>query len=210
MAPGDEGGNALMASSLWWGTAPGEGHEPPKLDASVAHVARVYNYWLGGKDHFAADREAGDEAIRAYPDMYSSVRANRAFLRRAVRYLAAEAPPTASGGKLALPLFYRADDVVIAAVRLMRHPPYVDRRKTARCANVNGRRVRGADILPPLSEVAEDRDSADVDVNPFWHVDINVPEGQQDGHGRPRPVDGGFAQIEVQVSQGGSCESPAA
>jgi hypothetical protein len=80
-----------MASSLWRGPAPGEGHEPPKLDATVAHVARVYNYWLGGKDHFAADREAGDEAIRAYPDMYSSVRANRAFLRRAVRYLAAEA-----------------------------------------------------------------------------------------------------------------------
>jgi hypothetical protein len=56
----------------------------------VAHVARVYNYWLGGKDNFAADREAGDAAIEAYPDMYSSVRANRAFLKRTVRYLASE------------------------------------------------------------------------------------------------------------------------
>jgi hypothetical protein len=80
-----------MASSLWRSTEPDDGGEPPKIDTSVAHIARIYDYWLGGKDHFAADREAGDEAIRAYPDMHSSVRANRAFLRRAVRYLAAEA-----------------------------------------------------------------------------------------------------------------------
>ncbi len=46
---------------------------------------------LGGKDNFAADRVAGDEALQAYPDLVSSVRANRAFLARGVRYLAAEA-----------------------------------------------------------------------------------------------------------------------
>jgi S-adenosyl methyltransferase len=80
-----------MASSLWRSNVPDDGREPPDIDTSVAHVARVYDYWLGGKDHFAADREAGDEAIRAYPDMRSSVRANRAFLRRTVRYLTAEA-----------------------------------------------------------------------------------------------------------------------
>ena len=57
----------------------------------MAHIARVYNYLLGGEDYFPADREAGDEALRVYPDMYSSVRANRAFLRRTVRFLAAEA-----------------------------------------------------------------------------------------------------------------------
>jgi S-adenosyl methyltransferase len=62
--------------------------EPPNIDATVAHIARVYDYWLGGKDNFAADREAGDEALRAYPDLVSSVRANRAFLARTVRYLA--------------------------------------------------------------------------------------------------------------------------
>jgi S-adenosyl methyltransferase len=67
------------------------GSEPPNIDATVAHVARVYNYWLGGKDNFAADREAGDEAIRAYPDLVSSARANRAFLTRTVRYLAEKA-----------------------------------------------------------------------------------------------------------------------
>jgi S-adenosyl methyltransferase len=61
------------------------------FDTSVAHIARVYNYWLGGKDNFAADRAAGDVSMRAFPGIVSSVRANRAFLARAVRYLAAEA-----------------------------------------------------------------------------------------------------------------------
>jgi hypothetical protein len=65
--------------------------ERPKLDTSVAHIARVYDYWLGGKDNFAADRAAGDAALQAYPGLASSVRANRAFLARAVRYLAGEA-----------------------------------------------------------------------------------------------------------------------
>ena len=61
------------------------------VDTSVAHIARVYDYWLGGKDNFAPDREAGDEAIVAYPQLVSSVRANRAFLARTVRFLVGEA-----------------------------------------------------------------------------------------------------------------------
>ena len=60
------------------------------IDTSVAHIARVYDYWLGGKDNFSADREAGDEAVQAYPQLVSSVRANRAFLARTVRFLAGE------------------------------------------------------------------------------------------------------------------------
>ncbi|MBO0821645.1 MAG: SAM-dependent methyltransferase, partial [Nocardiopsaceae bacterium] len=79
-----------MSDGLWLGNTPGSDIEPPELNTDVAHIARVYDYWLGGKDHFAADREAGDQTLRIYPDMLSSVRANRAFLRRAVRYLAAE------------------------------------------------------------------------------------------------------------------------
>jgi hypothetical protein len=67
------------------------GETAPTFDTTVAHVARVYDYWLGGKDNFAADRAAGDQAIAAYPDIVFSVRANRAFLARAVRYLAGEA-----------------------------------------------------------------------------------------------------------------------
>jgi hypothetical protein len=65
--------------------------ERPAFDTSVAHIARVYDYWLGGKDNFAADRAAAEQAIAAYPDIVFSVRANRAFLARVVRYLAGEA-----------------------------------------------------------------------------------------------------------------------
>ena len=72
------------------GTAAGP-LERPTFDTSVAHIARVYNYWLGGKDNYAADRAAGDRAIQSYPEMVSSVQTNRAFLARAVRYLAGEA-----------------------------------------------------------------------------------------------------------------------
>ncbi|HXW45251.1 MAG TPA: SAM-dependent methyltransferase [Streptosporangiaceae bacterium] len=63
----------------------------PDFDTSVAHIARVYNYWLGGKDNFAADRAAAEQAMAAYPDIALSARANRAFLRRAVYFLAGEA-----------------------------------------------------------------------------------------------------------------------
>jgi hypothetical protein len=60
------------------------------FDSSVPHIARVYDYWLGGKDNFAADRELGERTLEAYPNLVFSVRANRAFLARAVRFLAAE------------------------------------------------------------------------------------------------------------------------
>jgi trans-aconitate methyltransferase len=60
------------------------------IDPSVAHIARIQDYWLGGKDHFEADRIAGDEAVAHLPDMVASVRNTRAFLGRTVRYLARE------------------------------------------------------------------------------------------------------------------------
>jgi len=77
-----------------WLTAPppaGEPAEPAEIDTSVAHPARVYDYWLGGKDNFAADREAGDRVLAATPGLRERVQANRAFLVRTVRYLTAEA-----------------------------------------------------------------------------------------------------------------------
>jgi SAM-dependent methyltransferase len=63
----------------------------PEINTSVAHPARVYDYWLGGKDNFPADREAAEEVAEALPTIKRSARANRAFMVRAVRYLAAEA-----------------------------------------------------------------------------------------------------------------------
>jgi hypothetical protein len=61
------------------------------FDASTAHPARVYDYWLGGKDNFPADRHAAEQATEALPQIAAYARANRAFLARAVQYLAAEA-----------------------------------------------------------------------------------------------------------------------
>jgi S-adenosyl methyltransferase len=60
------------------------------FDPSVPHPARVYAYWLGGKDHYAADRRAAEEVIRRRPQVVAGARANRAFLSRVVRFLAAE------------------------------------------------------------------------------------------------------------------------
>jgi hypothetical protein len=66
-------------------------HDPPPFDVSTAHPARVYDYLLGGKDNFAADRAAAQAIIEVSPVVFACVLANRAFLRRAVRYLAREA-----------------------------------------------------------------------------------------------------------------------
>jgi SAM-dependent methyltransferase len=72
-------------------TPPGADVPADKIDTSVPHPARRYDYWLGGKDNFAADRESGDRIAQAYPDTVTSVRENRQFMQRVVRYLAAEA-----------------------------------------------------------------------------------------------------------------------
>jgi hypothetical protein len=65
-------------------------HETPVIDTSVPQSARVYDYLLGGKDNFAADREAGDRVIDAVPIVVTWCRLNRAFLARAVRFLVAD------------------------------------------------------------------------------------------------------------------------
>jgi hypothetical protein len=72
---------------------PGAGDERPQadIDTGVAHIARVYNYWLGGKDNFAADRTAAEVVVSSYPTVLASVREQRKFLGRAVQYLAGEA-----------------------------------------------------------------------------------------------------------------------
>ena len=61
-----------------------------RFDPSVPHPASVYAYWLGGKDHYLADRHAAEEVIRRRPQVVAGARANRAFLSRVVRFLAAE------------------------------------------------------------------------------------------------------------------------
>ena len=80
-----------MANDGFTPTAPTRSGGAAKVDTSVAHPARVYDYWLGGKDNFAVDREAAKQVIAANPNVLPGVKANRAFLGRAVRYLAGEA-----------------------------------------------------------------------------------------------------------------------
>ena len=77
---------------------PAEPHEAassdpliPEIDVSRAHSARMYDYYLGGKDHFAADRTTAEKAMRSWRSVRTAVRENRAFLGRAVRYLTEEA-----------------------------------------------------------------------------------------------------------------------
>lgn len=65
--------------------------QPPGLDTSVPHSARVWNYWLGGRDYFAADRAAGEQLSREFPHLAQTARTERAFLVRAVRFLAGPA-----------------------------------------------------------------------------------------------------------------------
>jgi SAM-dependent methyltransferase len=67
------------------------GDVPPQIDTFKPHSARVYDYFLGGKDNFAADREVARQALEVAPSFRTAVRENRAFLGRAVRYLAEEA-----------------------------------------------------------------------------------------------------------------------
>jgi DNA-binding HxlR family transcriptional regulator len=62
-----------------------------KIDTSAPHSARVWNYWLGGKDNFAVDRQMGDQVKQLFPDIVDIARASRQFLARAVRYLAGDA-----------------------------------------------------------------------------------------------------------------------
>jgi hypothetical protein len=72
-----------------WSAEPGRA--PRRIDTQTAHPARRYNYWLGGKDHFAADRASGDAMAAAFPAVRLAALENRAFMRRAVRYLTREA-----------------------------------------------------------------------------------------------------------------------
>jgi hypothetical protein len=80
-----------MPDSFFRSTSQVNRGQLPKVDPSQAHIARVYDYWLGGRDNFAADRAVGDKVLQVHPETALSVRANRRFLARSVRYLAQSA-----------------------------------------------------------------------------------------------------------------------
>ncbi|WP_231157662.1 SAM-dependent methyltransferase [Streptomyces sp. CNZ748] len=69
-------------------TAPGSAQQ--KIDTSVPHSARIWNYWLGGKDNYPVDEDAGDAYTGLFPGIVTIARSSRAFLRRNITYLAGE------------------------------------------------------------------------------------------------------------------------
>jgi hypothetical protein len=70
--------------------AESEQEEAVKLDTTVPQTARIWNYWLGGKDNFAVDRQVGDQIREAFPQIVENARASRAFLVRSVTYVSTE------------------------------------------------------------------------------------------------------------------------
>jgi hypothetical protein len=81
-----------MENDVSWMAQDWSGEQQPATDLrpEVPHPARIYNYFLGGKDNFPADRAAGEQMIAVAPQTPGAARANRAFLQRAVRFVAAE------------------------------------------------------------------------------------------------------------------------
>lgn len=76
----------------WWYAGELQEAPPgPRFDPSVPDVARIYAYWLGGKDNFPADRVAAEEVIQVRPQVVAAARANRQFLARVVRFMAGKA-----------------------------------------------------------------------------------------------------------------------
>jgi len=67
------------------------GFAPSEIDTSRPHPARMYDYYLGGKDNYVVDREAAAAVLQAVPEVRDMARENRAFMQRAVRYLVGEA-----------------------------------------------------------------------------------------------------------------------
>jgi O-methyltransferase involved in polyketide biosynthesis len=70
------------------GEHPGQQAVTVPFDTSAPNIARVYNYWLGGKDHHAADRQAADSVLTDFPEVALVARANREFVTRAIRHVA--------------------------------------------------------------------------------------------------------------------------
>ncbi len=85
------GDTAMTGNSETADRVPGDTGAPPEIDISRPHPARIYDYFLGGKDNFAADRATAAKVLESWGTVRTAARENRAFLGRAVRYLTAEA-----------------------------------------------------------------------------------------------------------------------
>ncbi|MCK9896458.1 SAM-dependent methyltransferase [Frankia sp. AgB32] len=83
-------GESLSESPAWWRSR-AQAHPPVDLKTDQPHSARMYDYYLGGKDNFPADRAAAEQALASFPNARTASHANRAFMARTTRHLAGEA-----------------------------------------------------------------------------------------------------------------------
>lgn len=94
------------------------------------------------------------------------------------------------------------DYLAIAGVsHVLRYPPDINCPGKAENTNMNGRGVRPVSVAAPVSPVAEKADPADVDVYPFWQINVNVPERRKNGHCGLPVVDRDVTQVEVEIPE---------
>jgi SAM-dependent methyltransferase len=102
-----------------------DGARPKGVNVNTPNVARMYDYFLGGKDNFAADRAAADEILRIFPDTPVAAKANREFMRRAVRHLADAGIDQFLDIGSGLPTQGNVHEIVDAAVTYVDYDPMV-------------------------------------------------------------------------------------
>ncbi|WP_152626652.1 SAM-dependent methyltransferase [Streptacidiphilus carbonis] len=148
--------------------------DPPDqvdLRTDVPSTARMYDYFLGGKDNFAVDREAAEQVISAFPAILETTRANRAFLGRAVRYAAREGVRQFLDIGTGIPTQANTDQVAHAVapdarVLYVDNDPIVLRHADALMAQADGRkrtRVLLGDLRQPEQILSEARKLLDFD-----------------------------------------------
>ena len=131
------------------------------LDTSVPNMARVYNYWLGGKDHFPADRAEADFLLGIYPPLRDLVRENRAFVTRAVAWAAEQGISQfidLGAGLPASPAVHQAARAVLPAARVayVDTDPVVLAHARALLATGDGVTAVAADLRDPAAVLADE------------------------------------------------------
>src|SRR5271157_4564069 len=129
------------------------------LDTSVPNMARVYNYWLGGKDHFAADRAEAERLVALYPPLPALARENRAFLLEAVGWAARQGIGQfidLGAGLPASPAVHQAARAVLPAARVayVDFDPVVLSHARALLATDDGVTAVAADLRDPAAVLA--------------------------------------------------------
>ena len=169
------------------------------LDTSVPNMARVYNYWLGGKDHFPADRAEADFLLGIYPPLRDLVRENRAFVTRAVAWAAGQGIGQfldLGAGLPASPAVHQAARAVLPAARVayVDTDPVVLAHARALLATGDGVTAVAADLRDPAAVLADKELRAVIDPAQPAGVILGAVLHFLDA-GTARTVAGGYARL---------------